>query len=469
MMKTKRPYPLIILSLVFLFNPNINLIDVMPDFIAYALLVLVIGKLSETVPYISECKDSLVKLTLVTLIKIPAFMVMYANMKYGSDIVSLFTLSFAVLELIFIYSAVKNLFLALSYIGERTDCASVRGNFPMSKKTSLSPDTLEKITLVFFSVKGALNVMPELMMLTREDFALKKELSDAYPTVLVLSVTASLIIGIIWLKYAVKSVKYIYKKGDLPAAIRTIDSYVHPESSPTKKLLKKLTDALNLLALSSIFLFDISFQDFGGYNILPHFIYGLVLFSSVISLTDSKKLKLSISVLTVVFSLIAIVNQALVSRFFGLYEYADLAYSNDAKADYTIIKIGSAVETVFIIAVMVFAAIILVRFIKEHTEISPGDPSYRESNKREHSRLIKNTLPLIIVAGIINILKCINVFLKDNISIIESDANPEGIIASGNPAFSTAIFLICIVYVIYSYVTVSNLKEAVKFKYNTDQ
>ena len=157
-MQIKRKFPLIILSLVFLFNPNINIIDILPDFAAYVILALVIGGLSAGVPYLAECKEALIKLSIVTLVKIPAFVIMYSNMKYGSDIIPLFTLSFAVLECIFIYGAVRNFSLAVSYLGERTDCESARVPFPVSKRKSMSLEAFEKMTLTVFLVKAALNV-----------------------------------------------------------------------------------------------------------------------------------------------------------------------------------------------------------------------------------------------------------------------------------------------------------------------
>jgi hypothetical protein len=133
MTKIKNKYPLVILSLILLFNPSANILDILPDFIAYLLLIIVIGELGETVPYLAECKSELVKLSLVTLIKIPAFTVMYSNMNTGKDIVPLFTLVFVAIEMILLYSAISNGFRALSYIGERTDCASVRKSFPVGK------------------------------------------------------------------------------------------------------------------------------------------------------------------------------------------------------------------------------------------------------------------------------------------------------------------------------------------------
>ena len=139
MTKIKKAYPLIVVALIFLFNPNANLIDVLPDIASYVLLIVAIGNLTETVPYLAECKGALVKLSLVALVKIPAFTVMYSNMSFGKDIVPLFTLVFVTLELILLYSAVSNAYNALSYLGERTDSKSVRDPFPIGRGKTATP------------------------------------------------------------------------------------------------------------------------------------------------------------------------------------------------------------------------------------------------------------------------------------------------------------------------------------------
>ena len=184
MMKIKNKYPLILLSLILLFNPPVNIIDILPDCIAYILLILAIGNLTENVPYLKEAKDALVKLALLTSVKIPALTVMYANIGSGRDIVPLFTLVFATLELILLFSLVSNVYLSLSYLGERTDCRSVREPFALSKTKKCTPEQLRFLTYIFFLARGILNVVPEILLLTPEDLTLRKRLSDAYPAVL---------------------------------------------------------------------------------------------------------------------------------------------------------------------------------------------------------------------------------------------------------------------------------------------
>lgn len=468
MTNRKVVFPLVILSLVFLFNPNANLIDVMPDFVAYVLFILVIGSLSESVPYLAECKGALIKLALVTLIKIPAFLVMYSNMVSGKDIVPLFTLVFAVLELILLYSAVENGFRALGYIGERTDCASVRDPFSVGRGRMMTPESLKILTYIFFVARATFNVIPELLLLTPEDTSLRRKLQEAYPAILVISILASLAIGIIWLSRTVKYVKAIRHGEDLGAAINTLAAKGSPEEIGAKERIKRLASALIILAFSSLFIFDVTFSDLGGYNRLPHFIYGILLFSSVYSFTSDKRTRLCLIIGTAGFSLSSLLTYLLTVRFFEKYTYLSLAYPGPAKDAYLPVKALAVTETVFALIMLTAAAMATVSFIKEHTDVAPSDPSYSKTNEKNHRTTARKTLPLFIIAGVITIAKCANVFIKETSTLIYSEVNSEGIAASAFPAMDTIIFFTCIVYVIYSFVTVSNLKDEVRFKYGKE-
>ena len=468
MTKVRNVYPLIIISLVFLFNPSANLIDVLPDCLAYILLILSIGALSETVPYLAECKGALVKLALVTLIKIPAFTVMYSNMNTGRDIVPLFTLVFVTLELILLYSAVQNGYNALAYLGERTDCRSVREPFKLNSRRTATPEGLRILTLIFFAARGILNVLPEIMLLTPEDTSLRRRLSEAYPAVLVLSILASLIIGIVWLRHAAKYVKAIKLGGDIKDAVLSLDRRESPEEMGTKDKLKRFKTSLALLAISSLFIFDITVTDFGGYNILPHFIYGILLFSSLYGLTSDKKIKILLTVSTAGYSIASLIGYFATKSFFDRFVYLDLKYSAMARSEYMSVKIFAVIELIFAFIMLAVATMAIADFIKEHTDVSPSDPAYSKTNEKNHRQTIINTLPVFIISAIIAVLKCVNVFIKQTSVIIETAVNTDGIAASSVPAMDTVIFLASVVYVICCFVKASNLKDEVKFKYDKE-
>lgn len=464
MTKKKSVYPFIVLSLILIFNPCVNLIDIFPDVIAYLILILAIGKLARTVPHLAECKAALVKLAMISAVKIPAFAIMYANLASGSDIIPLFTLSFNVIEIILLYSAIRNIFATLSYAAERAGCRSVDNPYLVGTNLYV-PEEFQVLTYAFFAVKATLNFIPEILLLTVKNVALKKAMSDAYPYVLTVCVIASLVVGIIWLKHAIGYLKYIRQIGDLGEALTAIDGYVSVSAPQRTRTEEKLHKLLTLLAISSIFTFDIIFQDLGGYNILPHFIYGIIIFCAFYGMSKNVWKKLILSVLTLGFAIVSIFNHSRLVRFFDTYQYHDLSYSTSAKAEYAIIKATSLIETVCMLFILGIATLCLIEFINENTEISPSDPEYSTSNKRAHLRLIKTTLPMIIFPAVITVMKCINVFLKESVKILYSEANPNGIVTSIAPAMDTVIFFISIVFVIYAFAITASLKEEIKFKY----
>lgn len=160
-MKKRAIFPKITLALIFICIPNINIIDFLPDFVAYFLLWSIIGELDRMLPYFAELKTALKRLGLVTLIKLPATLVMFANLHTGRDIIPLFTLIFSVIELILIIQAVNLAYSALSYLGERSGASSLIMPFKVLFGR-MSTDTLRSVTCVYAVLRAALAFIPDI-------------------------------------------------------------------------------------------------------------------------------------------------------------------------------------------------------------------------------------------------------------------------------------------------------------------
>ena len=468
MRRLKNPAFLITLALICLSNPNANLIDVIPDFIAYSLIIIAIGKRSEAIPYLAECKLAVERLALVSLIKIPAFTVMYSNMSTGKDIIPLFTIVFVTLEMILLYSAVQNGARGLTYIGERTNASVTVRPFRVGRKRSMTPEGLKIMTMIFLLAKGILNLTPELLLLTPEDVEERKRLAEAYPAVLVISILCALVIGAIWLSHALKYVRSIENSGELGPVLSSLTSIDAPEASLRKNHEKKMKSSLTLVAIASLFIFDIRFQNLGEGNILPHFIYGIVLFFGVYNLTDDKKARIAVTISTCGFVISSFIGHLLTNRFLTTYSYLNLSHSGIAKDAYLSIKVLAVIELVFVIAMLAAVSYSFVLFIRYNTDVAPNEPGYSETNMLNHAHTCRRVLPLFLLSALINIFKCQNVFIKQNVVIIPSEVNPDGVMTSSAPAFGTAIFIMCLVYVIYSFYITSELKDEVKFKYDKE-
>ncbi|MBQ9085122.1 MAG: hypothetical protein IJY24_05640, partial [Clostridia bacterium] len=72
---TKKHYTAVIVSLVFICNPNFHTVDILPDFIGYLMMALAIGHAADIAPYFQEMRTALFRLTLITFLKMPATLV----------------------------------------------------------------------------------------------------------------------------------------------------------------------------------------------------------------------------------------------------------------------------------------------------------------------------------------------------------------------------------------------------------
>ena len=199
MTKQKPIFPIgaMIAAFFILANPNISLLDIVPDAIAYVLLLYSLRHVSTFAPYMGEAAEGFRKMLYISLIKVPALFIML-TMAMQRVTITVFSLTFAALELLFLLPAVRNLFEGFFYLGARFGCeAAIR-------ETPRKPDAVLTMTYVFLSAKMAMSTLPEFMFLfeydqlTGEGFYFT---NAQYLFVALVGFTLVLILGLIWLSY----------------------------------------------------------------------------------------------------------------------------------------------------------------------------------------------------------------------------------------------------------------------------
>ena len=70
-------------GLFFLFNPNINIIDVLPDAVGYFLILVSIGKLCDLCPELEDARSAFIRMFWISLAKLPALLLMFLD--YGGQ------------------------------------------------------------------------------------------------------------------------------------------------------------------------------------------------------------------------------------------------------------------------------------------------------------------------------------------------------------------------------------------------
>lgn len=153
---------------VFLFNPDVAGIDVLPDLLGYILLCIGLSQIALLNESLASALNGFKKMLIVSSCKLVALAVMFgvvgnvnANRPY---FLLTFTFVFAVLDLIFLVPAWLNFFHGLLYLGGRYGGSAICRKKPTT--TENIGEKLLRLTLVFVVVKAVLGTLPEFAALT---------------------------------------------------------------------------------------------------------------------------------------------------------------------------------------------------------------------------------------------------------------------------------------------------------------
>lgn len=449
---------LILLALITLLNPNINVIDILPDFIGYLILYFTLAHAAARAPFFDEARRGFLHLAFISFLRIPGFLLMTWMRGVNTsdnDSIPLFTLVFAVVEIIVALGAAKNLFAALSYLGERTATESIIGTDPTS-------DFLAKLTAVFIFLKCGLGLLPELLLLTVTNGAGTLASSQSavrfYPAALIFCQLVAYTAGIVWFAFCYRYLKNLkHEDGLYRAAMFLSDGEREKEISYNQKL-EKIRTGLKLLPVAAFLSLEFTLKNLGGVNILPHFILG---FSLLLILLRLRVPHSRISNFTlgagVLYTAFAIAAWAVSIAFSSKYVYAEIITTEAAASLYLAVEITFLVEGIFLVAFLALFALSVCEFIKTHTGKTPRgvvDALDLEPNTSEpysiydadvHRSLVTRTW-IFAAFGIAGaVAKVVNVFLRG------SRVFEDGVLVPGvAPWFGVVVLAIAIVWGVYS-------------------
>lgn len=164
---SKKKIGRIALGLVFLFNPSITVVDLIPDFIGCLLILSGLGALRDLSDSMEEARKNFLRLFWISLSHIPAFVLMIlisANFVSEKTSILVFSFVYAVVEFVLINNAITSLIDGFVYVGERYDGDSC---FHETKRSGKHVDVsqLRVFSTVFLLFTKGLSVMPNLVYL----------------------------------------------------------------------------------------------------------------------------------------------------------------------------------------------------------------------------------------------------------------------------------------------------------------
>ena len=392
---------------IFLFNPNINLLDVLPDFIGYLFILRAISGIDELVPHFDAARRGFLKLFWVALAKIPAYFIMAALVGDSTDgrvTITLFALSFGIVEILFSFSATSELFEGLYYLRARYGVLSGGEQTLNGARTA---------AYVFAVAKPALAFLPELTYLSMyEHFGYidnKPDIVIYRPFFIAVAVLIGLGFGIYFLVCTIRSARFVDKDTSLLPLLSGIRQENLPPLTGAARI-RRIRLSLSLLAIGFLCLIDLVFDEI---NYLPNGVAILFFALSAALLIPFAKrgaiATLAASLPALAFSVVASVLRA---SFFAEFSYAALGRSYKADALYADYKLFSALEAGA--QILLFAAIFWMLFliIRAETGFVAASEANRKSHAALHRGLTLRTALLCVLSALSSVAMTADVFLR---------------------------------------------------------
>lgn len=468
---------LITLAIVFLCNPTVRLFDILPDFIACFIIAHYLSYPSLRAPFFSEARRAFLKLGAVSLMRIPAFIIsvnVRSSNAYDYDTTVLLTFVFAVIEGIYLISALSNLFSAFFYLGERSDASSLITGFTTSVNKIISPESLRSYSIFAVIFKLAAWSLPEFLLLTQGvDLSAYSQVirpASMYPLVIVLSVIFSffvmLILGLGFYSYILN----IHNEGKFFFATDSLITAERKSELSAKIIKKDINGAFTLITVSALFSVVLRFDNLREINLMPFMLCGVLIIAAIFKMSQHAYLPKITVLCGALFTLSALAAQIIESVFLDTYSYEMLVKNKLAKAEYIPVIISSAVCCAAFIIFIIFLSVFLNRFSALHTGFAPQS-KIDEKYMKLHKRAMKRKICFFSVSAILVPVTrlCDTVFKYfPSLKIVSVEDGFGNVTFSLIPWFGVAVFASSALFFAASIYLGSVFKDELDIKYSED-
>lgn len=252
----------IIAGFVFLFNPDVSIVDILPDFIGYLFIVTGLTQIAPLNEDIEDARKCFIRAALLNCVKFLLIFFLFGASSTNDVPVSLLLYAFVmdILDLIFIVPGYIHLFKGIMYLGERLDSEYVLYRKPLKKlpvpeglsdkqikkiqtknakyrylfDNAKSPtEKIRKMTLIFIVVKAIGSVLPETPSLIDGKSANSGvNYYDFIGLYRIFSIMIVLIVGFVWLYRIIRYFcKVIKDKKFINALTEKYNSEVLPNNA----------------------------------------------------------------------------------------------------------------------------------------------------------------------------------------------------------------------------------------------
>ena len=392
-----------IAAAIFLFEPNINLVDIFPDVLGYVLLCNAISRIASLNDSVDDALGKFKKMILVSALKPLSIMLIYgvfAEHERPTSVL-LFTFCFSLAELLLLIPAYNTLFNGLLSLASRR---GVGDDFGKKGFVALG-ERAQRFTTVFVVVKVLCSTLPELTVLCNDIYteSIIMYLYNFINHFRVIGVMVSLVFGMIWLVRNCKFIRSLVKNDALMSSLTESFSEV-VRIREGLFIQKNLSAGVFVFVIAAVLCVDLHVPDF---NYIPD-----VLAAAMLALGAFLFRKYLIRYKkTVILSAVYFIFSAVASyiRVSYLEEYGFFTAANHDEGAY-VYFIWMCVSTIFeniLFVSTVFSAIFLLReLVMKHTgvEIEGVEQKRLPSTARQLFKKLWITGGLSVLAAIWSII-----------------------------------------------------------------
>lgn len=365
--KKNMGFGMIAIGVLFFWNPNIGIIDLLPDFLGYILLCLGLSRLADLNESISGAYSLFKKMILIDAGKWLALLWVFGISVPGEQSSShmLWSFVFAVAEMICLIPAYYKLFDGINQLGYFYANTSIFVQGTAKKKNAT--DRIRAWTVAFVSLKAMLSFLPELADLTNNVYDEGSEWMNLYRYIGVLRMMAFLpilILGLVWL---VKIERYFRAIRKDRALIGGLSARYEKEIAPKTGLFAcRNFQTLQVVLLIALCL-SVDFR-LENRNYIPDFLCSIFLLVAFIMLHRFFHVPKRIWIpVWVSFGVTTVLSFLLENRFFERFTYSAIIKNDEAGATYMTLIVINILQSLLWVAVMLLVIQGLQTVIKAHT------------------------------------------------------------------------------------------------------
>ncbi len=422
------PWLLLAFSFVFMINPNISIIDPLPDFIGYIMISACLSKLSMLGETLADAKRAFDKMILIDLCKILSIVWVFGVDKTASraSTIMLFAFTLGILEILFLIPAYIKLFKGISDLGDYYENTAVHGS--RNGRVSYT-DGIRNFSIFFAIFKVAMNIIPELTAMGNDAYNETSVFVDIYRYIGIMRFLAAIpvvVLGIFWL---VRIYRYFKRVSlDAPFNAALIDKY-KTEVLPKRGVfvIKDIRKASWMLTIAAVLTLDFTLD---GVNIMPDVLAVIFLILSAVYFERTTLLRVKrIYVLTGIYGVLSVVSYTLQYYYNAKFSYNALDSNFNAFCIYIAGVAAVALQGIILICLLSVYFAEIKKVIAEHTGYVAGREFNTESEKlrikeyhdeigKTFTRVLDVTVLYVISDVALSLYGVFYAFLRKNLGVL---------------------------------------------------